>query len=121
MKRILTIDPGLSGGLAYYGTAGIILDSMPATDLDVSILIMDRANTQNINRYGIDIRPSIDSLLEEMKTASSLATKDDYVAQLMILQDKYQQQYGDGATSVPENASLSVLLVQSWLIHLSLY
>ncbi len=42
MKRILAIDPGLSGGLAYYGTAGIILDSMPATDLDVSILIMDR-------------------------------------------------------------------------------
>lgn len=42
MKRILAIDPGLSGGLAYYGPAGIILDSMPATDLDVSILIMDR-------------------------------------------------------------------------------
>ena len=42
MKRILAIDPGASGGLAYYGPAGIILDSMPATDLDVSILIMDR-------------------------------------------------------------------------------
>ena len=42
MKRILAIDPGLSGGLAYYGPAGIILNSMPATDLDVSILIMDR-------------------------------------------------------------------------------
>jgi hypothetical protein len=42
MKRILAIDPGLSGGLAYYGPAGIILDSMPATDLDVSILVSDR-------------------------------------------------------------------------------
>lgn len=42
MKRILAIDPGLSGGLAYYGPAGIILDSMPATDLDVSILVTDR-------------------------------------------------------------------------------
>lgn len=42
MKRILAIDPGLSGGLAYYGAAGIILDSMPATDLDVSILVTDR-------------------------------------------------------------------------------
>jgi len=42
MKRILAIDPGLSGGLAYYGPAGIILDSMPATDQDVAILIMDR-------------------------------------------------------------------------------
>jgi len=42
MKRILAIDPGASGGLAYLGAAGIILDSMPATDLDVSILVMDR-------------------------------------------------------------------------------
>lgn len=42
MKRILAIDPGASGGLAYYGPAGIILDSMPATDQDVAILIMDR-------------------------------------------------------------------------------
>jgi len=42
VKRILAIDPGLSGGLAYYGAAGIILDSMPATDLDVSILVTDR-------------------------------------------------------------------------------
>jgi len=42
VKRILAIDPGASGGLAYYGPAGIILDSMPATDQDVSILIMDR-------------------------------------------------------------------------------
>jgi len=42
VKRILAIDPGLSGGLAYYGPAGIILDSMPATDLDVSILVTDR-------------------------------------------------------------------------------
>ncbi len=42
MRRILAIDPGASGGLAYYGPAGIILDSMPATDQDVSLLIMDR-------------------------------------------------------------------------------
>ncbi len=66
-----------------------------------SILVMDRANTANINRYGIDIRPSIDSLLEEMKTAASLASKEEYLAQLILLQDKYQQQYGDGATSAP--------------------
>ncbi len=42
MKRILAIDPGLSGGLAYLGASGIILDSMPATDQDVAILVMDR-------------------------------------------------------------------------------
>jgi len=42
MKRILAIDPGLSGGLAYLGASGIIIDSMPTTDQDVCILVMDR-------------------------------------------------------------------------------
>lgn len=42
MKRILAIDPGLSGGLAYLGASGVILDSMPATDQDVCILVTDR-------------------------------------------------------------------------------
>ncbi len=32
-----------------------------------SILVLDRANDASLNRYGIDIRPSVDSLLEEMK------------------------------------------------------
>jgi hypothetical protein len=42
VKRILAIDPGLSGGLAYLGQTGIILNSMPATDQDISVLVMDR-------------------------------------------------------------------------------
>lgn len=42
MKRILAIDPGMSGGIAYHGHGGIILDSMPATDQDISILVSDR-------------------------------------------------------------------------------
>jgi hypothetical protein len=42
MKRILAIDPGLSGGLAYLGASGVILDRMPATDQDVCILVTDR-------------------------------------------------------------------------------
>lgn len=42
MKRILAIDPGLSGGLAYLGVSGIVLNSMPATDQDVCVLVMDR-------------------------------------------------------------------------------
>ena len=42
MKRILAIDPGLSGGLAYYSPTGIILNSMPDTDQDVAVLVIDR-------------------------------------------------------------------------------
>jgi len=32
----------MSGGLAYLGASGIILNSMPTTDQDISILVMDR-------------------------------------------------------------------------------
>ena len=42
MTRILAIDPGMSGGLAYLGQSGIILNSMPETDQDISILVTDR-------------------------------------------------------------------------------
>ena len=42
MTRILAIDPGASGGLAYLGPSGIILNSMPTTDQDISILVSDR-------------------------------------------------------------------------------
>lgn len=42
MTRILAIDPGASGGLAYLGPSGIILNSMPATDQDISVLVTDR-------------------------------------------------------------------------------
>jgi hypothetical protein len=42
VKRILAIDPGMSGGLAYLGPSGIVLNSMPATDQDISVLVMDR-------------------------------------------------------------------------------
>ncbi len=42
MTRILAIDPGASGGLAYLGPSGVILNSMPTTDQDISILVTDR-------------------------------------------------------------------------------
>jgi len=42
VTRILAIDPGMSGGLAYLGASGIILNSMPETDQDISVLVSDR-------------------------------------------------------------------------------
>jgi hypothetical protein len=42
VTRILAIDPGASGGLAYLGPSGIVLNSMPETDQDISVLVMDR-------------------------------------------------------------------------------
>jgi hypothetical protein len=48
MKRILAIDPGMSGGIAYHGHGGIVLDSMPTTDQDVSTLILDRLGITDV-------------------------------------------------------------------------
>lgn len=48
MKRILAIDPGMSGGIAYHGHGGIILDSMPTTDQDISTLILDRLGITDV-------------------------------------------------------------------------
>lgn len=59
-----------------------------------SILVLDRANDASMNRYGIDIRPSVDSLLEEMKSTTSLAERDTYLARLILLRDKYLARYG---------------------------
>jgi len=48
VKRILAIDPGMSGGIAYHGHGGIILDSMPTTDQDVCTLILDRLGITDV-------------------------------------------------------------------------
>ncbi|MGV1099353.1 hypothetical protein ACUUL3_08080 [Thiovibrio sp. JS02] len=66
-----------------------------------SILILDRANDASLNRHGLDIRPSIDSLLTDMKTAGNLAGRDDYETKLILLQDKYLQQYGEKKSAAP--------------------
>jgi hypothetical protein len=55
---------------------------------------MDRAEDASLNRYGVDFRPAIDSLIEEMKSAPNLTKKDDYLAELIVLQDKYSRKFG---------------------------
>ncbi len=52
MKRILAIDPGMSGGLAYLGPSGVILNSMPTTDQDISILVTDRLAVERVGDHG---------------------------------------------------------------------
>mgnify|MGYP005839270053 CR=1 FL=1 len=59
-----------------------------------SILILDDANEAKLNRHGLDIRPDIEALLSEMAGSSTLENRDEYLAILTELQDKYQQQYG---------------------------
>lgn len=57
------------------------------------ILILDRANEQNINQFGIDIRYPINSLLDEMEVSQGLKNRDKYVDRLDELARKYEKLY----------------------------
>lgn len=57
-------------------------------------LIIDRANRVDANRYGIDIRYTLDSLISEIEGNSNLIKRQEYLENLIRLQEIYQAQYG---------------------------
>ena len=59
-----------------------------------SVLIIDRANQVDANRYGIDIRYTLDSLIPEIQGSSDLGNKQEYLENLLRLQEQYQAKYG---------------------------
>lgn len=61
-----------------------------------SIRILDRANSKGINRYGIDIRFPISSLINELETSQLPIDREHYLNELYRLQGKYQMEYGAG-------------------------
>jgi len=60
-----------------------------------SILIIDRANSMDANRYGIDIRYTLEALISELQANGDLENRDEYLEKLFRMQDKYQTQYGN--------------------------
>jgi hypothetical protein len=58
-----------------------------------SILVIDRANSVDANLYGIDIRYTLDALIEEIQGNSALVNRQEYLENLMRLQEKYQARY----------------------------
>lgn len=55
-----------------------------------AILVIDRANREGTNPHGIDLRPAIDSLIEEIEnTGKNLKFRDQYLETLYDLQEKY--------------------------------
>jgi hypothetical protein len=54
-----------------------------------SVLIVDKANDNGLNKYGIDIRPAITSLLEDIESQRGLLYRKDYLNTLTGLQKKY--------------------------------
>ena len=59
-----------------------------------SILIIDRANSVDVNRYGIDIRYTLDALISEIESNGDLENRQEYLENLIRLQESYQAKYG---------------------------
>ncbi|GAB6907569.1 hypothetical protein DESC_830045 [Desulfosarcina cetonica] len=54
-----------------------------------AILIVDRANDEKFNPYGIDLRPYIDYLFYDIANQKDLAYRERYLTRLKTLKDKY--------------------------------
>ena len=50
--------------------------------------ILDRANLETLNKYGVDIRPLVNSLITEIKSSKVLADKQQYLIALNIIHKK---------------------------------
>lgn len=55
-----------------------------------SLLILDRANEQGLNRHGIDIRPHIDLVLNDIRGQEHLMLQQQYIGRLQQLKKKYK-------------------------------
>ncbi|WP_457572870.1 hypothetical protein [Desulfolithobacter sp.] len=55
-----------------------------------SILIIDWANREDANRYGIDIRQILPQLTQEIETSNQLVYKERYLDRLYELREQYQ-------------------------------
>jgi hypothetical protein len=58
-----------------------------------AILIIDRANSSDMNRHGIDIRLATEALIDEMEASQMLSGQDEYLPRLTAMQTKYQSRY----------------------------
>jgi hypothetical protein len=54
-----------------------------------AILLIDRANDEKFNRYGIDVRPYIDYLFYDISNQKGLTYRERYLTRLTALRDKY--------------------------------
>ena len=55
-----------------------------------SVLIVDQANDEQLNSFGIDIRPHVMSSLNQIKSQIGLIYQKDYIAELEGLSGKYR-------------------------------
>jgi hypothetical protein len=54
------------------------------------VLILDKANDEKLNMYGLDIRPHIEKLYQEIKSQVGLLDRNIYLSKLENLKKKYK-------------------------------
>ena len=55
-----------------------------------SVLILDRANDEQLNPAGIDIRPHIEFLVNDLQSQIGLINQKQYLSELLQLAEKYK-------------------------------
>ncbi|MDL2269616.1 hypothetical protein LJC71_07240 [Desulfosarcina sp. OttesenSCG-928-A07] len=55
-----------------------------------AILVVDLANDEHLNPYGLDLRPHISTLSRSLSTQTGLVYRDRYQSKLTALKDKYR-------------------------------
>ncbi|MFC1591207.1 hypothetical protein ACFL43_01650 [Thermodesulfobacteriota bacterium] len=53
------------------------------------ILVLDRANSEDLNSHGIDIRPHLDKLIHDLQSSKHLAGRRGYLQTLRRIKDGY--------------------------------
>jgi hypothetical protein len=56
------------------------------------LIILDKANEQGLNKYGIDIRQPLDSAIDDIENQRGLLYRSDYLNTLNALKKRYQGQ-----------------------------
>jgi hypothetical protein len=63
-----------------------------------SLLLLDQANRQELNRFGIDIRPYIDFLFYDLTNQKGIMYRERYLSVLAELQNRYHSDQEAAAT-----------------------
>lgn len=69
-----------------------------------SVLILDLANDRVLNRWGIDIRDPLDTVISDIEGSANLAQRKEYLKTLKKLERKYEKLYGQVVEVPPRHS-----------------
>ncbi len=67
-----------------------------------SILVLDRANAERMNRHGVDILPHVDLLIDDLERYEGLAQRDTYLQRLKAIREETGRHAAGESGSTPK-------------------